>query len=136
MAGEKMSVLYYILIIFGSIVGAFVLGFIGFFIVTYIIDWRVKRQAKKITEADLLKPPKAERRDNDDEQRGERDEEYREFEKLRAIAKGDGGSKPTTSNTPNDYGEQQRGSFQNKTNLSNSTTGRKDGRSSEEFRIY
>lgn len=102
---------YVILLIIGSVVVGFALGFLSFSIYNVIKDWSLKRKMRKQTPNDMLKPEiqkiQKEVIENDirtDESREYN--EYREFEKLRAIAKGerrnDNGDERTTDGNGNE----------------------------------
>lgn len=108
-----MSILYYILIIFGSAVAGFVLGISAFLIVTKFNDWRYKRRARKLNRNQLLIPDKEEFErgiNNIDDGELTTDNEFREFEKLRSFAKGERGIESDS----NSNADERRFSISNK----------------------
>ena len=132
-----MSILTIILIIIGSIVGGFVIAFLFFFMITYFIDWRTKRKINKMDKnKDMLKPIENERGEIEDERtQHELSDDYREFEKLRTIARTKGDVK-RNPNPSSNRGNEGRSQVSFKPYFSNQQSERKVKGDSNEFRIY
>lgn len=112
-----MSILYYIIIVIGSIIGGFAIGFMIFFMVTYIIDWRQKRKAKSLTKDEMKshgKPLITERSVKDrDERELQHFRQSRQFERLKHFAEKTEGEGSGEYDVRDVFGEPERDSIQN-----------------------
>lgn len=135
-----MSIWYYVLIVIGGLVGGFVIAFMFFFMITYISDWFLKRKMKKQTPTQMLKPlepPISEKGVFEDERTIRRnDNEFREYEKLRTITKGERGVKPRSNEPTNNRGNEERSEIPSKLNIGNKPTKPNNGKGYEGIRFY
>lgn len=123
-----MDTLTVILVIAGSLIGGFTLAFWFFFMITYFIDWRLKRKQKKLTNKELLKPNIEENEKGVIEENGKRKFiEYRQFEKLRRFGEGE--------RSPSKYdGITERNNIQKPVNRINNTNSDNVGKFKSNFR--
>lgn len=89
-----MSIFYYLLVAIGSLILGFALGFLSIQIIFFLKDFFIKRKQRNLTAREMLKPSeKPTERGREEDERDKRElSEFREFEKLRAISKGERGT--------------------------------------------
>lgn len=133
-----MSILIYLLLMIVSFVVGFAIAFIFYELIIKIIDAMLKRKIKKLIQDDTLKPDdnNIERGKYIDERNNRLESDFREFEKLRNIAKGESRVNTTKRNISTANGLSKRGNFPTSVNIDVNQSNNRTKDNKPKFEFY